>query len=35
VLEINEFCYNVCNQHELFICPDIMIKNKEVVSIER
>jgi hypothetical protein len=25
-----EFCYGVYNQCELFICLDLMIKNKEV-----
>jgi hypothetical protein len=25
-----EFYYNVTNQHELFICSDLMIKNREI-----
>jgi hypothetical protein len=26
----NKFCYNVCNQHESFICPNLMVKNRDV-----
>jgi hypothetical protein len=29
-----EFCYNVNNQRELFICSDLMVKNREIY-IER
>jgi hypothetical protein len=25
-----EFCYGVSNQYELFICVDLMVKNREV-----
>jgi hypothetical protein len=25
-----KFCYGVYNQRELFICPNLMVKNREV-----
>jgi hypothetical protein len=34
ICNFTEFCYNVYNQRESFICLDLMVKNREI-AIER